>query len=378
MKTLAFLCVALCVSVTAFVSPIGTCRGSIIPLRPKRQSRSSHVQPLLHALPVLPVSPPLHLWTSLVPPLLLGLYKKEWTVSLGYGTAVAMTAATLAAPYRHVPTGSLLAACHAASLVVYGLRLNVFLMLRNLWSTRIQDTNRRIEERALTQEGRGWRNRFSTRLPFILSCGLLYYGLAIPVWCTGKFVVGGSLTTTPPPLVEWKQTLLTTLVAIQWLGFGVAALGDLTKSYVKAKEQDERFLVTSGIFKWWRHPNYTGEIIGWTANALVGLLAIAFYLLQGRGDHPVVVVSVPELVANIGMLMLGWVGIVFVLLRATTNLETRQATEYGDTDKYRSWKASTWGGWQLPLPRTPASVPPVIPHLELDDEDSVQESGSGI
>ena len=371
MKKSAFLCVACLVSsVTAFVVP-GTQRAVsssssspslLLPLSPrlavKDIKKHHHQRTHVHHLYALP---PPHFWTSLVPPL-LGLYKSEWTVSLGYGTAVAWTAATLAQQFSSSSSSSSWAVLHAGPLIAYGLRLNLFLILRNLFSPRIQDSIQRIEDRALA---RG--NRFTTRLPFILSCGLLYYGLAIPVWCTGTFFT----TTTTSLVVGWKQeTLLKTLIAFQWLGFGIAAMGDFTKSYVKAREKNERFLVTSGIFSWVRHPNYTGEIVGWTANALLGLVA-AIGLQWGKG----IVVS-PVLVTNVAMLLLGWIGIVFVLLRATTNLEARQAKDYGRLEKYQLWRSTSWGGWQLPTTQS-SSNEPVIPHLELD-EDSVQESGSGI
>ena len=40
--------------------------------------------------------------------------------------------------------------------------------------------------------------------------------------------------------------------------------------------------------------------------------------------------------------LLGCAGIQFVLLRATTNLDARQAVQYGDEPAYRAWKA--WRG----------------------------------
>jgi steroid 5-alpha reductase family enzyme len=188
----------------------------------------------------------------------------------------------------------------------------------------------------------------------------LYYGLAIPVWFTGKL---------PTPLMGWQRTLLNSLIASQWFGFGVAALGDLTKTHVKAREKDEQFLVTTGIFSWVRHPNYVGEIIGWTGNALMGLVSMTMGL---QFSH-----VTPKLVVNVGLLGLGWVGILFVLLRATTTLESRQAKDYGELEAYQSWIAKSWGGWQLPTNNKPANDQPVLPHLELD-EASIEESGSGI
>ena len=51
------------------------------------------------------------------------------------------------------------------------------------------------------------------------------------------------------------------LVALTWFGMGLGALGDFNKSLVK-KLKGEDHLVTGGNFSLFRHPNYTGEMIG--------------------------------------------------------------------------------------------------------------------
>lgn len=318
------------------------------------------------------VIPP-HVWSSIIPPF-LGFYKSEWTVSLGYGIAIAWTAAILGGwnpttgilPTVVASSSSGLTRLHAAPLCFYGIRLSIFLIIRNIISTRIQEMNQRIEDRAQMKG-----NRWTTRLPFILSCGLLYYGLSIPLWFTKKLS-----TTITTPLTGWKYSLMMSLIAIQWLGFGMAALGDFTKTYVKIQEKDEKFLVTSGIFSWIRHPNYTGEIIGWTGNAVTGLVAWGLNMLFFQKDG----LFSPTALTNVGLLSLGWVGILFVLLRATSTLETRQGKDYGDLSKYQSWIATSWGGWKLSPQTTTTTVngaQVTTPQLELDPT-SVEESGSGI
>lgn len=311
--------------------------------------------------------PPPHVWTSILPPF-LGLHKSEWTVSIGYGTAVALSAAVLTMMMNPTTTTSTWAQAHGRILVAYGVRLNIFLILRNVLSTRIQEINQRIEDRALAKGG----NRFATRLPFILSCGMLYYGLAIPVWFTGKLLPTTTATAAAVLGGGWKQGLLRVLLTLQWIGFGVAALGDWTKTYVKRTQGDEKFLVTSGIFSRIRHPNYSGEILGWTGNFLMGLVAAGLTVGESHfsGGSPAV------LFGNLALMVLGWAGIVFVLLRATSNLEARQAKEYGDLEKYQAWRNGSWGGWQLPTPKAKEEEH-AVPHLELDEE-SIEESGSGI
>jgi steroid 5-alpha reductase family enzyme len=328
----------------------------------ERKSRSR-----LRALPLVGVGVGVgvapHVWTSLVPPC-MGFYKSEYTVSLGFGFAVALTAISLFRQFG-ATTANPLVALHASALVFYGVRLNLFLILRNIWSTRVQEFNSNIEDRAVA---RG--NRWTTRVPFVLSCGLLYYGLSIPLWFTGK-LMSGSAAGAAVAIPTWTNTLLKGLIGAQWLGFGIAALGDLTKTYVKRSEKNERYLVTSGIFSLIRHPNYTGEILGWTSNALAGLVAAGLWIAT--------LVARPSVttIANLGALVLGWIGFLFVLLRATNSLEARQKTDYGDTSKYQKWVASSWGGWQLPAKQDADAADHATPHLELDDT-AEEDSGSGI
>jgi steroid 5-alpha reductase family enzyme len=284
-------------------------------------------------------------WTSLLPPL-LGYYKQEYGVSYGYGFATALSALSI---MRRFPNSIL--PLHAMALVFYGLRLNVFLGARVLLSSRIQEIQTGIEERAVAKG-----NRWKTRTPFLLSCGFLYYGLMAPLLFTSKL--------TASMLPSWGKQLLQTLVGIEWFGFGLAAFGDFTKTYVKKVKKDENRLVTGGIFSILRHPNYTGEIIGWTANALCGLVAASLLLKESS-------ITVP-LMANLVTMTLGWVGILFVLLRASCNLEAKQKKEHGSDPNYDKWISSTWSGWQLP-----AKAEEVMePHIEVVDV--IEEYGSGI
>ena len=294
------------------------------------------------------VTIPTEVWTSFLPPF-LGFYKSEYGVSYAYGFATAFTAISVIR--RCSSSINPLMSLHAAALIFYGLRLNLFLFVRTCLSSRMKQLQQNIEERALK---RG--NRFKTRAPFILSCGLLYYGLVAPLLFTSKL-------TAEIAIPSWANSLLKLLIGVQWFGFGIAAIGDLTKTYVKQSEKDENFLVTSGIFSFLRHPNYSGEIIGWTANNLCGIVAACFLLKNS------ITVS---LLSDFAAMTLGWVGIVGVLLRATTNLEARQKKEYGSNEKYTKWVESSWGGWVLPAKEEPVDEP------QIEVTNVQEEFGSGI
>jgi len=157
------------------------------------------------------------------------------------------------------------------------------------------------------------------RTPFVLSCSALYACMAAPVLVSARCGAAGSPTAV--------------LVGTAWAGLLLAAIGDFTKSMVKAR-QGADVLVTSGPYRFFRHPNYTGEQILWTANLLAGVVSAAG---AGMGG----------LRANAGALaasVVGWAGIVFILARATANLEARQRERF---DKYAAWQARTWGGVSL-------------------------------
>ena len=310
---------------------------SLFPLNQKVPSNAR-----LHARFIAP-----EIWTSFLPTC-LGFWKSEYTVSYGYGFGTALSALSI---LRRAGSVNALVPLHAAVLMFYGFRLNLFLFVRTLLSKRMQDFQDNIEERA---QAKG--NRWTTRAPFILSCSCLYYGLVAPLLLISKL-------TKDVAVPMWATNLIRTLIGVQWFGFGIAAIGDLTKTYVKQSEKNERFLVTSGIFSIVRHPNYTGEIIGWTANNWCGVVAACF-LLQNQ--------VTPVIVANVATMTLGWVGILMVLLGATGNLEKRQKKDYGDDPKYTEWVKSSWSGWRLPAQEEPAEEP----HLEVSDES--EEFGSGI
>ena len=101
-------------------------------------------------------------------------------------------------------------------------------------------------------------------------------------------------------------------------------------------------LVTGGIFSVLRHPNYTGEILGWTSSFLASVLAIATASTSG-----VKLSVLKQSSALLGLAFMGNLGILFVLCAATSNLEKRQKEKYGDSKEYQDWVSSSWSGPKL-------------------------------
>ena len=257
------------------------------------------------ALPTLPV-----LAAACTVPTCLGFWKSEYGVSYAYGAATATVGALVlrAAPNR-------LAAAHALCVLCYGVRLNAFLLWRELNIPRFQKFRETIEERAKASGGR------LKRTPFVLSCAFLYFCMTAPLLITSSLA----------PPVTFLPLVLSVVLA--WAGFAIAAYGDLYKSMAKAKLGDD-VLVTTNIFRFLRHPNYTGEQILWSANLMSAVAATCYAWPTGLKSAAVWLLGS----------VVGWAGIMFVLAKATTSLEKKQAERY---DAYSKWQGSSWGGISL-------------------------------
>jgi len=260
-------------------------------------------------------------------PALLGFWKSEYGVSYAYGTATFLSGILV------LPSATTrIATAHAACLALYGLRLNAFLLYRELSIARFREFRDKIEARALEKGGR------LSRAPFIASCGLLYLGLAAPLMLTAP-------ASAPPALAG-------ALVCLMYAGWLTAAAGDAWKSVVKARKGEDA-LVTGGPFRHLRHPNFSGEMLLWGASAAAGA-ATAATNFDGRG--------VLAACGWLSLSALGWAGISFVLAQAATNLEKRQAQKYAGTPGFTEWRRGAWPGITLPQKQWPAVGGSAGPH----------------
>eukprot|EP00558_Chaetoceros_sp_UNC1202_P005311 CAMPEP_0197236656 /NCGR_PEP_ID=MMETSP1429-20130617/3692_1 /TAXON_ID=49237 /ORGANISM="Chaetoceros sp., Strain UNC1202" /LENGTH=281 /DNA_ID=CAMNT_0042695489 /DNA_START=349 /DNA_END=1194 /DNA_ORIENTATION=+ len=278
-----------------------------------------------------------------------------------------------------------MAKVHAAAIVFYGVRLNLFLLYREVFIPRFRMMRQKIEARQTKKEvGTGIMGRLMKRTPFILSCAVLYAGLSCPALISGKLIqmsndataasavaavatssvrartrsaaaksvataaakAAAASSTTSGILSNLSSTCVALtaykiLVGMTWFGFALGALGDFTKTFVKARCGEDH-LVTSGIFSFLRHPNYTGEVIAWTASFLASIAAI--FCVSGLKLQLVLKsLALPMLLSFSGA-----IGIIFVLCAATTNLERRQKKKYGETPAYNNWLLNSWPGFKLP------------------------------
>ena len=248
---------------------------------------------------------------SLIPSL-LGYYKTEYGVSYAYGGAIATTAWMVLGGI----SANSLAGVHALALLAYGIRLNLFLLYREVNIPYFTEVRERIEEKSQKKGSR------ISRTPFVLGVAFLYACMSAPMFVTASstamaapfFSLSGGL----------RMNVSRFLVGTTWMGFLLGAFGDATKTIVKSKK-GAGHLVTEGVYRFFRHPNYTGEFIGWTASALAAVLISGVSWLS---------------VASI----VGALGIDFVLVQAATGLERKQREKYGESESYQKWIQGSWAG----------------------------------
>ena len=282
-----------------------------------------------------------------VTPTLLGFYKVEYGVSYAYGTATAATAAIVLRSILSINSSSMttspfleLAKLHAAALIFYGIRLNIFLLYREIFLKRFRKMREQIEERRAKKTNGGLSGRIMSRMPFVLGCSFLYAGLAYPTILSAQMVPSIIASTASTTAASSSATLLTmykTLVYGTWFGFILGAIGDLNKSIMKSIKGEDH-LVTGGIYRFFRHPNYTGEIIGWSASFFASIVAI----VAGWNKD---VFSWNHLIGPVMTSTLGWIGILFVLLGATRGLEKKQYEKYSGRKEYKEWVKKSWKGF---------------------------------
>lgn len=241
-------------------------------------------------------------------PTCLGFWRTGYAVSYGYGGSMLASALVQLAPFlRDGAKGALRPMhIHAAIYAFYGARLCAFLFHR---ATRSEQMGMKKKDATLVERLK--------RLPLLLAISGLYYCMAAAPMKIMKLAE-------PSPLING-------LHGMGFLGFFLAAVADWYKSYIKVRDGPDK-LVTTGPFKYLRHPNYTGEMIGWTFVCLLAPICNVGSLAQ---KWPLVSASV-----------VGWAGIVFATLagEATAGLEKKQKEKYGGTPEYEAWIKTSWAG----------------------------------
>lgn len=228
----------------------------------------------------------------------VGFYMYIYFFSVGYGLAVAAIGVTLAVLFRAgLGIGELLT---CLLLVVYGLRLSGYLLIREIKSFAYRKVlNPELE--------RSRKMSLGPKLAIWVSCALLYTLETIPLYFRLK---NGAPA----------DAMLYIGFAVMACGLGLETCADLQKN--AAKKKAPYAFVSTGLFSFVRCPNYLGELFIWLGMLLQGTTA-----LRGFGQW--------------ALALLGYALIVYIMFSGARRLEIRQNKNYGNDPAYRAYARRT-------------------------------------
>ena len=233
----------------------------------------------------------------------IGFYRFVWFMSVGYGLAVAgiglaLGIYSLAAPVAQ-PNLAFLITC--ILLIVYGSRLGLFLLIREL---------KNAGYKKAVDANTGSNAPFFVKIVMWIACAFLYVAeCAGPMYrmVNEKMPVAGDVA-------QWIG------VVIMLLGIIIEALADKQKSAQKKTKPDMPAM--EGLFKMCRCPNYFGEILFWTGTFVTGVSVYA-----GAGQWIVAI--------------LGYICIFYVMISGAKRLEKRHIKNYGEKAEYQIYANKT-------------------------------------
>lgn len=217
--------------------------------------------------------------------------------SIGYGFAISALSLATAIIFRDVIT--LPAAILCGVLFIYGIRLAMYLLLRERRSASYK--------KILYQPENTARKPLFAMFMIWISCAMLYVGQISPV----TFYLY-NMAHLAPVNDLWA-----------WIGALVAAAGVVIEMVADAQKSAAKRLnahrfVDTGLYRIVRCPNYFGEVLMWTGSFL-----ICFGACCTVGQW--VIAS------------LGYVGIVYVMFSGARRLELRQTETYGADPEFQAY-----------------------------------------
>jgi steroid 5-alpha reductase family enzyme len=224
-------------------------------------------------------------------------------ISVGYGASVAAISYAL---YQTFSPSASLPQALLASAAFYGLRLALYLLIRDVagWNpsvTRTKEPPARME-----------------RIPFALSLALFYACMTTPLLYALR---------APAILGTPLYSMARVGTGMAWTGALLQAIADTHKCVVKQRSRGGGSVnqkvfggPTKGAFALTRHPNYTGEVLFWVGLFVAGSASFGNSILAWLASAT------------------GLFGIYSIMSGATRRLEKRQAEDYGGQKSYEDWK----------------------------------------
>jgi steroid 5-alpha reductase family enzyme len=222
----------------------------------------------------------------------LGFRRVDHFISLGYGFSIAAQALVFPLADLGPLDGWRLA--QSGLLLVYGLRLGLFLMARERASSFAGELE--------ASKQRGARVHGAYKILIWVAVSILYVAMYAPAQLT-----------LVAPMELWSLPAGVVLMAF---GLALEAASDWQKSALKAKAPT-RFVGT-GLFGIVRSPNYLGEMIFW-----LGTFVSAIAAYQRIGDW--------------ALALLGFICIELIMVGSARRLELKQAERYAADPAYSAY-----------------------------------------
>ena len=221
--------------------------------------------------------------------------------SIGYGFAISALSLASAIIFRDVITWPALLFC--AVMFVYGIRLGLFLLLREKRSASYK--------KILYQPENTTKKPFFVMMKIWISCALLYVGQMSPV----AFYLGNLRDG-----VMVHEGWMWAGAVVAAIGVAIEIIADAQKSAAK-KVNANRF-VDTGVYRLVRCPNYFGEVLMWTGSFIIcfgACCTLAQWIIA----------------------VLGYIGIVYVMFSGARRLELRQTETYGKDPEFQAYIKKT-------------------------------------
>lgn len=228
----------------------------------------------------------------------VGFRRVVYFISVGYGMSVAAMALVSIVP--SILARSPVSTIAGALMLVYGLRLGVYLIRRES-----NETYRRI----LAEEGdRGRPMALGVKVAIWITVSVLYVMMFMPLTTRLARVAAGA--NDPAPWLSWTGT------AVMAFGIVIEALADRQKDQAKRKAPD--LFCDRGLYSIVRYPNYFGELVVWTGALIAGASLLGGWLTWGLSA-------------------VGYLSIFLIMKGSARRLELKQAERYGGDPAFQAY-----------------------------------------
>ena len=240
---------------------------------------------------------PLNFWLLFAAAMVIssiGFKNYVWFISIGYGFAIAGEGLLMLLLYGEALSVGTVLCC--VLFIIYGCRLGGYLAYREF---KVASYNKNM-----TGEIKDGKTvPFGVKIAIWVTCAALYVTQVSGVFYR---LLNGAADN------AWVYIG----AAVMLFGIVFESIADIQKN--RAKKINSRRFVDTGLYRIVRCPNYLGEMIFWT-----GVLISSIGAVTGIGQWAVVLV--------------GYVGIIFVMFSGARRLEIRQNKNYGNDPEYQKY-----------------------------------------